>query len=257
MAASSCRAVLSAELGRRCRTSSRYRSVHLWRQRRRPSRSGPHFSPSGSAHAPRPGRFAPRRSGDGSQAGAFRLGAVAIPAEGSNPHPQPAPPTSHLMCDAGKRCYRRRPGRRRAVGRCAGRQVRICTRQPCRDGHISRIARWAHPEPDVWCGAMGAASGWLVVGRDNHVGGIARLERYYSWRGVVMPGAEHGRLHMPQTRCSSRGRQPDHDRPAAHTARGLAVVSELEVAAGLARQSAGVDDADFQLRDGTGVDAGR
>jgi hypothetical protein len=71
-----------------------------------------------------------------------------------------------------------------------------------------------------------------------------------------VPRAEHGRLQVPQARGPSCGRQPDHDRPAAHAAQGVAVVGEFEVAAGLACQSAGVDDADFQLRGDTGAGAG-
>ena len=71
-----------------------------------------------------------------------------------------------------------------------------------------------------------------------------------------MPGAEHARLQVPEAGGLSRGLQRYHSRPAAHAAGGTAVVGELEVAAGLARQSAGVGEADFQPRRDTGIDAG-
>ncbi len=83
----------SAELGLRCRPASRYRSVHLWLQRRRPSRSGRilHYPAPRTFHYPAPRTFhypaprtrhdlawfAQRRPGDGPQAGPFSLGAVA------------------------------------------------------------------------------------------------------------------------------------------------------------------------------------
>lgn len=82
------------------------------------------------------------------------------------------------------------------------------------------------------------------------------MERYYRWRGTVVPGAEHARLHAPQVRGLSRGRQPDHSRPAAHATWGTAVVGELEVTTSLARQCAGVGEADFQLSCDTGAGAG-
>ena len=51
-------------------------------------------------------------------------------------------------------------------------------------------------------------------------------------------------------------RQPGHGRPAGHATWGTAVVGELQVAAGLARQSAGVGEADFQLTCDTGAGVG-
>jgi len=103
--------------------------------------------------------------------------------------------------------------------------------------------------------AAGVASGWPIVGCHNRVGGISWLECYHRWRGGVVPSAEHTRLHAPQARGLSRGRQPGHSRPAADATWGTAVVGELEVAAGLARQSPGVGEADFQLRCGAGAGA--
>jgi hypothetical protein len=135
-------------------------------------------------------------------------------------------------------------------------QVGACAGQPRRDGHVSRIARRAHSEPHVRRGAATAASGRVVVGRDHRVAGIPWLECYDRGRGGVVPGAEHGRLQVAQASGLSRGCQPGHGGPVAQAARGAAVVGESEVAAGLARQSSAVDDADFQLRGDTGVDAG-
>ena len=85
------------------------------------------------------------------------------------------------------------------------------------------------------------------------VGGISWLESYHRWRGTVVPGAEHAQLQVPQARRLSRSRQPGHGRPAGHATWSTAVVGELQVAAGLARQSPGVGEADFQLTCDTGA----
>src|SRR5262249_36424102 len=103
---------------------------------------------------------------------------------------------------------------------------------------------------------MGTASGWLIVGCHNCVGGVSWPEIYHRWRGTVVPSAEHARLQVPQARRLSRSCQPGHDRPAGHATRGTAVVGELQIAAGLARQSGGVGEADFQPTCDTGAGVG-
>ena len=169
---------------------------------------------------------------------------------------EPAGSTYELVRQAGQRRYRRRASRRRAAGRWAGWQVGGCAGQPRGDGHMSRIARRAHPKAHVRCGTASAVSGWTVVGGHNRVGGVTWLECYRRWRSSVLPGAEHAGLHVPEARGLSRGLQRGHSRPAAHAAGGTAVVGEPEVAAGLARQSAGVGQADLQPGRDTGVDTG-